>query len=69
MPIQIGMDNEYLASPERTEDEIRAYIHKFVDTYAGEGGLLTMTMHPNDDIAAMMAQELYDYSSWYYSKL
>ena len=68
LPIQIGMDNAYLATPGLTEEEIRSYVHNFVDTYAGEGGLLTSTMHKDPEIEKLLATELFEYSSWHYSK-
>lgn len=69
LPIQIQMDSAYLNAEGRTNEEIIAYVHSFVDTYAGEGGLLTMTMHPDAEKAKLLATELYEYSTYYYSKL
>ena len=69
LPIQIMMDNKFLATPGLTREDIADYIRNFVDTYAGEGGLLTMTMHEDPETAEFMASELYEYSSWYYKKL
>lgn len=68
LPIQINMD-KITQDPNATDQEIIDYVHTYVDTYAGDGGLLCQYRARDAHVNELIARELYEYSSAYYEKL
>ncbi|KPU44412.1 uroporphyrinogen decarboxylase (URO-D) [Oxobacter pfennigii] len=67
LPIQIGMDAEVINKPGITDEELKAYVHEYVDKYAGNGGLLATYMTRDPHTHEVIAKELLEYSLNYYN--
>jgi len=69
LPIQIALDDSVISKPGVSDQEIIDYVHEYVDTYAGDGGLLAVYMTADQHINELVAKELFEYSYKYYQKV
>jgi hypothetical protein len=69
LPIQITMDVKVTQKEGVADRTIVDYVHAYVDTYGGNGGLLAAYVPRDAHVNELIARELFDYSFGYYKNV
>ncbi len=69
LPIQIAMDDKVTLDPASSDDDIIRCVRTYVDTYAGDGGLLATYRARDAHVNELIANELFEYSLHYYQNM
>lgn len=62
LAIQVRLDDDITYRSGLSDQTIIDYIHEFVDTYAGDGGVLASYMARDEHVNELIARELLEYS-------
>lgn len=68
LPLQIALDSDITYLSGVSDQTIIDHVHHYVDTFAGNGGLMASYMARDEHVNELIARELFDYSLYVYSK-
>ncbi len=68
LPLQIALNSDITYLSGVSDEEIIAHVREYVDTYAGDGGVMASYMARDEHVNELIARELFEYSLYVYSK-